>query len=110
MYSHHSKNGTNRVTADVTKRDAGDILLEVDNWRLIKARFPPLTGVGSYPIHMCGRNPEGYGVHRNDTFDELSNGRPRREGRCIKCNEMMPNEIQGLWTLHNWDTVTKGHS
>ena len=107
MYSHHSKNGTNEATkADVAVRDAGDILLEIDNWKLIKARFPPLTGVASFPIHMCGKSPEGYGVHRSDEFDPSLTGRPSQRGRCIKCNKKMPEEIEGLWTLHNWEVAT----
>ncbi len=111
MYSHHSKNGTN--TADVPKRDVGDCLLEIDNWKLIKARFPPLTGVDSYPVHYCGKSPEGYGVHRDNgsnnpgisIHDQNQAGR-QITGNCIKCGEHMPSDIEGLWTLHNWAAAT----
>ena len=106
MYSHHSENGT--TTASVPKRDDGDVLLEVDDWKLIKARFPLVTGLDSYPVHMCGKSPEGYGVHRTETYSTMSEeARRRLEGRCIKCNEKMPDEIHGLWTLHNWEVATK---
>ena len=102
MYSHHSKNGTNQAT--VAERDAGDVLLEVGDWKLIRARFKPITGVDSFPIHMCGKSPEGYGVHRYEYSDWER--KEKRTGRCIKCNEMMPDEILGLWTLHNWEVAT----
>ena len=105
MYNHHS-NGTNQAT--IPKRDVGDVLLEIDDWKLIKARFHTTTGVDSYPIHMCGKSPEGYGVHRTVEYSTMSEeAKHRLEGRCIKCNERMPEEIHGLWILHNWEVATK---
>jgi hypothetical protein len=114
MYSHHSENGTN--VADIPKRDAGDCLLEVDNWKLIKARFPLSTGLWSFPIHMCGGNPNGYGVHRGATTtnlpphmrgEEFEERMRKREGTCVKCSARAPEEIMGLWTLHNWEVATQ---
>jgi hypothetical protein len=104
MYSHHSKNGTNQASAP--ERYVGDCLLEIDNWKLIKARFSLYSGTNSFPVHFCGESPEGYGVHR--THDCLLSEEVirRLEGRCIKCNEKAPDEIIGLWTLHNWEQVT----
>ena len=108
MYSHHSKNGTNQATqTEIPKRDAGDILLEIGDWKLIKARFPLLIGVDSFPVHMCGKSPEGYGVHNDEGKGPTWPGKQCRRGRCIKCNQHMPDEIAGLWTLHNWEVATK---
>jgi hypothetical protein len=106
MYSHHSTSGTNQATTP--KRDAGDVLLEIDNWKLIKARFHTTIGVDSYPIHMCGKSPEGYGVHRTVEYTTMSEeAKHRLQGTCVKCGERAPDEIMGLWTLHNWEVATR---
>jgi hypothetical protein len=114
MYSHHSENGTN--VADIPKRDVGDALLEVGDWKLLKSRFPSVHGFDSYPVHLCGKSPEGYGVFRGVSpmdppphlrDSEYQERMQNRQGTCVKCGERAPEEIMGLWTLHNWEVATR---
>ncbi len=94
MYENHSDNGTNQASGGGYPADR-TTLLEVGGWRLVKSRYPDITGVASYPYHITCNS----GVYR--TADELSNG------KCAKCGIKVPSEIQGLWALHNWKVITK---
>ena len=92
MYSHHSKNGTNTVS--IPKYEAATKLLEVDGWKLVRSRY---LSINSYPLHVkCAS-----GVYRH-----VSGNPSGKDGACTRCGEMAPDEILGLWKLHNWDTVT----
>ena len=94
MYSHHSKNGTTKVS--IPKYEPAKLLLEIGEWKLVRSRY---LSINSYPLHdKCGA-----GVYR-----EIPGMRKDgiRDGTCTRCGEMAPDEILALWKLHNWDTVT----
>ncbi len=101
MYSHHSKNGTFQAAVPTDGFSTGDLeLVRVDGWRLVKSKYPGITGVASYPFHIECET----GVYRRVFTDRSGHVRPKV---CIKCGDPVPEEINGLWTLHNWELETK---
>ena len=100
MYSHHSKNGTGTATKPEKTEEAP--LLEVDGWQLVRSKYPGMTGVDSYPYHTKCKA----GVYRRHLLDHTGNIHVECN-TCTKCGDPVPDEIHGMWTLHNWEVATK---
>lgn len=102
MYSHHSEKGTN--TATRPKHRLHDVLLEVDGWRLVRPLYPNLVDTNSYIIHWeCS----GVKMPQSPTLPWINKGDKGATGgigvgnKCSKCDAKCPDEIAGLYILHN---------
>jgi hypothetical protein len=75
------------------------VLLEIKGWWLCKSKFdgPP----NSYPFHLeCSA---GCSAGCNFSDEALT----KLEMKCRLCGSPVPEEIQGVYILHNWETQTK---
>ena len=95
MYEHHSENGTN--TATKPKSRVHDVLLEVDGWRLVRPLYPSLVETDSYVVHWDCVNPDM--AYRARTWVDKGGLGP--ENKCTKCDQKCPDEIAGMYILHN---------
>ena len=79
------------------------ILLKMDTWQLIKHE----TSVGSsvqsllysYIAHACAGQGTYYWYSINSIDD-----------KCRSCGKNPPDEMMGLWKLHNMDYIQRGVS
>lgn len=85
------------MSEDQPKGRVHDILLEVDGWRLVKPLFPDLMSVDSYIVHWDCQAVVNTEMGRHWT----NKGGIGLGSKCTKCDEICPEEIQGLEILHN---------
>lgn len=89
VYDHHTS-GTN--TAMPPKHKVHDVLLDIQGWRLVRARWPGIVGCESYIVHFkCPNTPRTPGGGLAIPIN----------GACANCEQSVPDEITGLSILHN---------
>jgi len=91
MYSHHSDNGSNTASEPVTKHKIHEVLLEINDWALVKPLYGGLT--------------RSYIRHNTAACSWIN--LPIKQQCCGNrvCKEKIPEEIIALWKLHNWETI-----
>ena len=72
--------------------DFGKLLHKKDLWSLYKFKEEK-----SLLYHLC-RNRYG-------RFELKNNPCAPEDGKCIECQEQAPEEIHGLWKLHNFEWI-----
>ena len=88
---------------------------ENGDWHLFEASFPGQSGL-SFLGHICGqfedfrRGRDSFPVRSaelvNDKFQLLSLN-DSAAGFCWWCKERVPDDIRGVWMLHNFDLINK---
>lgn len=81
------------ITAISDMRDTP--LFKLDGWHIVKTAFPVRQGVDCFAIHVtCKGREKSYG------FDVVSDD--WADGKCFRCDAMIPDEVHALVMLYNW--------
>ena len=97
--------------------DIRQALHKSGNWYLIPKKDPNSDGAAldleSTVLHICGKswvaksNPDDRGVEKINVvpFNMFKFTIDSMKTKCQYCHEPVPDDIVGLWTLHNWDSL-----
>jgi hypothetical protein len=83
--------------------DHEEALMTIRNWRLIRSGSDVIRryNLYSYIMHAC--HPPEEPITRQFWWSlDLINT------KCRSCHEYPPDEMMGLWKMHNWEYIQNG--